>query len=256
MSAGYELSRWRADELANDMTEALPDFALSYSEKTQFDSESGVRLLRRAANNFYSTDRFGRRGEFGELLLHMILTRLYGTEPAISKIFFKDAANDTVKGFDCVHVVPGDQLELWLGEVKFYSDLAPAIRDVIEELRLHSQRDYLRSEFVAITNKIDANWPYADQLRRLLDEDTSLDEVFPRLRIPVLLTYDSETVRAHTSHQPPYIQEFTAEVMAAHERFRDNYTGELLVHLLLLPLQSKRELVTLLHERLLAWQTI
>ena len=34
---------------------------------------------------------------------------------AISKVFFKDSPNDTVKGFDAVHVVESlDGLELWL----------------------------------------------------------------------------------------------------------------------------------------------
>ncbi|MEN3029932.1 Hachiman antiphage defense system protein HamA [Chromobacterium amazonense] len=37
---------------------------------------------------------------------------------AISKIYFKDAVNNTVKGFDAVHVLATQNgLELWLGEV-------------------------------------------------------------------------------------------------------------------------------------------
>ena len=97
------------------------------------------------------------------------MRQVFGTVPTIAKYFYKDAANDTVKGFDAVHVVPaGIDLELWLGEVKFYDDLARAIRDVVKELEVHTQRDYVRAESAFIANKIDPAWPHADKLKRLL----------------------------------------------------------------------------------------
>src|SRR3712207_6996007 len=54
---------------------------------------------------FRSSEKYSKRGEFGELLLHSVIRDVFHSEPAISKIFFKDSANDTVKGFDAVHVV-------------------------------------------------------------------------------------------------------------------------------------------------------
>ena len=240
------------------MTEVIPGFALSYSEQARFTSETGVRLLRRAAQTIYASEKYQHRGEFGELLLHMVLTEFFGTQPAISKLFFKDSANDTVKGFDSVHVadVNGD-LELWLGEVKFYEDLDSAIRDVIAELEKHAAHDYLRSEFLAIANKIDPAWPHADALRRMLDEDTSLDAIFRRLRVPVLLTYDSKAVQSHTSYDDPYRERFVDEVTKGHAKFSNRERpADLTVNLILVPLQQKRELVRRLDERLRAWQRI
>lgn len=82
--------------------------------------------------------------------------------PLISKIFFKDSPNDTVKGYDSVHVVEvPDGLDLWLGEVKFYDDAAGVARDVIKELHGHTRIDYLRTEFTAIWRKIDRSPPPA-----------------------------------------------------------------------------------------------
>ena len=73
-----------------------------------------------------------------------------------SEIFYKDAPNDTVKGFDAVHVVEAsDGLELWLGEVKLYKDIVSAVRDVENELKQHTTISYLRSEFAAIWRKVD-----------------------------------------------------------------------------------------------------
>src|SRR5438552_9569908 len=114
----------------------LPEFCLTHSELTALNHETAVELLRQAAQRVYTTHRFENRGEFGELMLHVVLRQVFGTLPAISKIYYKDAANDTVKGFDAVHVVASsDAFELWLGEAKFYDDALAAIRDVAKELK-------------------------------------------------------------------------------------------------------------------------
>lgn len=154
LCAGYEGGEWRAKALANHMMEWLPEFALNYTERQTFGPNNGVRLLREAAQRVYTTKKFENRGEFGELLLHIAARQVFNTLPAISKIYYKDADNDTVKGFDSVHVLAtATTLELWVGEVKFYEDINAAIRDVTQELGLHTAPGYLRREAAAITNK-------------------------------------------------------------------------------------------------------
>lgn len=121
--AGYESGKWRAEQLSRYLMEWLPEFCLSYSEHESIKGTNAVSQLRAAAKTVYDTDKYDRRGEFGELLLHALLRETMKTEPAISKIFFKDSVNNTVKGFDAIHVVDTPSgLELWLGEVKFYKD--------------------------------------------------------------------------------------------------------------------------------------
>ena len=193
----------------------------------------------------YASERYERRGEFGEILLHVLLRQHFGTVPAISKIFFKDSRNDTVKGFDAVHVLQGDDgLELWLGEVKFYSELQRAIKDVCDELAAHTAADYLRSEFVAITNKLDDAWGDAAQVRDMLARERSLDEIFTTICIPVLLTYNSDTVGTYTEVSTAYEAAFEAEVGAAWEAFGKRAPPlPVKVHLFLLPLRDKAELV-------------
>jgi hypothetical protein len=39
-------------------------------------------------------------------------------------------------------------------------DIGQAIRDVVCELKAHTERDYLRDEFVLIAGKIDRNGPH------------------------------------------------------------------------------------------------
>ena len=105
---------------------------------------------------------------------------MFDTLPAVSKIYYKDGPNDTVKGFDAVHVVDqGPDLELWLGEAKFYGSISSAIGSAVNSLAQLDQTDYLKDEFAAIVHKIDDQWPHADKLKHLLDRNTSLgDKVF------------------------------------------------------------------------------
>jgi hypothetical protein len=253
--AGYEQQEWRCKQLAEHLLEWLPEFALRHSEIEGLGADNAVRLTRRAAHTVYTTNRAEGRGELGELLLHVVLRQVFETLPAISKYYYKDSANDTIKGFDAVHVVANDGLELWLGEAKFYDKIDRAIRDAVKEIRDHTTRDYLRSEFAAIMNKIDKSWPHADKLAKLLDENTSLDEVFDRLCIPVLLTYDSETIAAHDEVSETFLQAFSEEVLSHRETFASKgLPDSLRVHLFLLPLGSKVQLIKAFDERLKSWQ--
>ena len=210
----------------------------------------------------YETKKFKKRGEFGELLLHLAIRQVHKSLPAISKIYYKSATNDTVKGFDAVHVVgPANDLELWLGEAKFYSDIAAAIRDVTKELKAHLETDYLRTEFLLLTGKLDDEWPQAKNLKKLLSPNISLDEVFKRACIPVLLTYDSDCVSGHRACTDEYTAQFKNELLSNYERFVSSVSSktlpkEIRIHLFLLPLEAKQALVAALDRKLKAWQAI
>lgn len=258
LCVGYELGSWRAERFAEHLIEWLPEFALTFSELEAVHHGNMVALLRDAAKKIYATEKFTKRGEFGELILHAAVRQVYGSLPAISKIFYKTSRNDTVKGFDSVHVVVKDDgLELWLGEAKFYDDVHRAIRDVVEELREHTKRDYLRDEFVLIAGKIDENWPHARDLKKLISPNTSLDQIFTRVCIPVLLTYDSPCVASHSECSEAYCADFEREVVDYYKTFcGKELPRNVVIHLFLLPLAQKAELVAALDRRLRGLQTI
>lgn len=260
LCAGYELGEWRCEAFADHIMEWLPDFCLNWRELRELGAHNSVALLRKAARRVYTSDKFKKRGEFGEILLHACLRHLFKTVPAISKIYYKDSNNDTVKGFDAVHVVANEEerrLELWIGEVKFYNDIKNAIRDVVEELNEHTQRDYLRDEFLAITNKLDADWPWYEQLSRLLDPKTSLDTIFDAACIPVLLTYDSTTTFQHANLDEAYRATIESEFKAQHQAFAGkDLPKRIRIHLILVPLNTKDLLIKQLDSKLKTWQQI
>lgn len=256
--AGFASGKWRSEQFAKYLLRWLPEFCLSYSERKAIDEVNCLEQVVKAAQLVYDTEKYGRRGEFGELILHALLRETRQTEPAISKIFFKDSANNTVKGFDAVHVLDnGKSLELWLGEVKFYTDITAAIRDVVEELELHFQDDYLQKEFCLIANKLDDAWPGKPRLQRLLHPNTSLDDVVSTIVVPVLLTYESSTTLSYTKSCDAYKKAIEDELVKHHAAFvKKNKTKHVRVELFLLPMASKAALLTELHKRLVAMQDL
>lgn len=250
-SAGYEQGAFRNQGLADYLFEWLPEFALKYSELEEFNSGSAMRLVKRAAKTVYTTEKYKTRGEFGELLLHALLREVFDSEPAISKIFYKTSANDTVKGFDAVHIVEnGAELELWLGEVKFYKDAGAAVADITKEIVAHTERDYLRQEFILIGGKLDSRWKHCDKVRDLISQRKSLDDVFTRLCIPALITYESACVASNSRLTEQFREALKAELRSIAANFGKATLPDLRIHLFLVPLHEKEVLVKLLHEKL------
>jgi hypothetical protein len=85
-------------------------------------------MLRAAAQRVYATKKFANRGEFGELLLHIAARQVFNTLPEI-KVYYKDADNDTVKGFDSVHAVG------WHYDAVRTEDLTAQLRHLLQNLR-------------------------------------------------------------------------------------------------------------------------
>lgn len=123
LCAGYDGGSWRADRLADHLFQWLPFAALNQEHQLAFAAHNFVEMLRLAAAHIYSTKKTESRGELGELLLHIACIVHFKTVPVVCKLVLKSSANDTVKGFDGIHLLPlDDGFEIWLGESKFYRD--------------------------------------------------------------------------------------------------------------------------------------
>ena len=152
---------------------------------------------------------------------------------------------------EAVHVVEnGGGLELWLGEVKFYEDVQQAIHAVIPELQMHTDGDWLRKEFILIDSKIDPRWKHAEALKKLISDRTSLDAIFMRTCIPVLLTYDSESVNEHSGVTATFNAALQAELEAIYASFAGRDLPPIRVHLFLVPLACKKVLLEVLQQKL------
>ena len=196
---GFESGAWRLEEwVKHTFRSHLLTFGLSYSEQQNLHAGNAARKMSIAAKQVYETEKYQKRGEFGELFLHGILIDFFNAKPAVSKIFYLDTANETAKGFDSVHVVAdGNEISLWLGESKLYKRGADGVDEAVKSVSAHLRDEYLRGEFLAISNKVDAAWPHAEKLAALLDETRSLDEIIDKIKVPILVTYDSSATTKH-----------------------------------------------------------
>lgn len=245
---------WRAEALAKHLIDWVLDFALRRDEREHLSPGRAVEAIRRAVKITFGNGN--DRGVPGEILLHAVCRQFFGSDTVISKVWFKTAANNTYHGFDAVHCVHmAGELQLWLGEAKFYSDLDDAMRSALADLRDHLAHDYLRAEFTLIASKIDDAHPHAGELRTLMHPNTSLDTVFDRLVVPVLVAYDSPAAIGHDHVCDEYRADLEAEVRHAWAKFqrRLDTNVAVTVKLFLVPMAAKKALLDALDKELAPW---
>jgi len=253
---GYDRNAFRLQPLVDVIRSVIPEFALGYYGGRQIPITELIDRLKEAADTVYLTDKYKSRGEFGELILHLLLRDFCNSVPLISKIYFKDAHNVTVHGFDGVHVTTHDK-KLWLGESKLYADGIIGVRDLAEDLKAHLDEDYLRREFQLISRKLPESFPDIEYWRTLMDKHTRLDEIFSGIVIPMVCTYTSPAIGQHADNTKEYEAAFQKECYKLLEEFSDKkIQTDCDVILMVLPVSCKAKLNESLDERLKYMQKI
>lgn len=276
-------SYYRINDLVKLLIKVIPEFAFGHHLGNTTSNTEIVNTLSAAAKAVYSidefqkvrdiylggnsiddavADRYLRRGEFGELILHLLLRDYKDTIPLISKIYFRDSLGTTVHGFDAVHIHESSKT-LWLGESKLYTDGKQGVSALIKDIKEHFLCDYLNSEFGIVSRKIKAidNIPEKDYWVDLMCESTTLREQLENINIPLLCTYESSLFTKHSDERvSAFISEYESEMRRLKQYFDDNndhpLKSNLNIILLLFPVQCKKDLVAKLHKNLSAIQSI
>lgn len=207
-------------------------------------------------------DRYLRKGEFGELILHVLLREFKNTIPLISKIYFRDSVGTAVHGFDAIHIQP-DTKTLWLGESKIYKEGKAGIRALIEDIKEHIQNEYIESEFAIVSRKVKLfkDIPDRQYWLDIMDKTATLKDQLNNIVIPLLCTYESENFSKYDDEElQEFISAYESEVRELKKYFDDNNNhplkSKLKIILLLFPVQSKKELVAGLHKNLSRLQSV
>lgn len=245
LCAGYEGGVWRASQLADHLFQWLPYAALNQEHQLSFGASNFVELLQLAATHVYNTRKTASRGELGELLFHLICVLHHGTFPVVCKLVLKTAPNDTVKGFDAVHLVPaGDGFDLWLGESKFYQNPRDAIREAVESVRSHVLPAFLSTEKAMILGHIPKTLPMYEKVLPLFRSQTSSDRLLAMSVFPILIAYESDTVGDHTELCDPYVEQLHREVADLKTYFTRRIDGmRLRFRLIFVPMGSKQAVI-------------
>ena len=240
----FDNRSWRFKRLAAHLTDWLPEFSFRPDDlPSHIENTSEVRrLMERAIEHLHSEGAGPSRGELGELLLHVCCRQFFGTFPAVSKLFYKTSSNDIVKGFDLAHVrfTEDDGIEIWLGEAKFYKNGKKAVSAAIRSVNEHLNRGFLRSEKIMIGGKISPQTPGYEKLQWMFDVDTPLDEIFDRIVIPILITFDSTSSASYIDEES-YSDKLDKELSTLDDMFF-KHGIEANIAKILIPMNTKKML--------------
>ena len=182
---GFDFGQFRYDDLSEKLMDTIVDFAYGYH--TGILKNYDRRVLKEAAKSIYNIkgftevkfvyvdedselldcekraeDKYLKRGEFGELILHLLLRDFFKTLPLISKIHFKDSDGATVHGFDIVHIGSdindSTKKSIFLGESKLYARKdnnagKHGVEDLVKDIEAHFKKDFLKREIALIGKK-------------------------------------------------------------------------------------------------------
>jgi hypothetical protein len=255
---GFDQNKFRLIPLVEIIASAIPEYALGYHCGKDIPLTEIVVRLKEAAKSVYLTDKYKRRGEFGELILHTLLRDFRNTIPLVSVIYFRDSPNVPAHGFDGVQIsIEGKEKKLWLGESKLYKTGESGIKDLAKDIKKHVNADYLRQQFNIISRKLPQDIPEIEHWRNLMHKNQKLDTIFSSIVIPMVCTYSSKLFVSHTNETQQYLDDFKSECESLHEEFNKlKSVTNVEIILMLLPIPDKDELNKELHTRLKSMQNI
>jgi hypothetical protein len=254
--AGFELSTWRCDGFAKHLFEWLPEYALPEDELSVNHANAFVKL-QQAAVRVYTTKKPGKRGEIGELALHAICRDFFKTVPISARVFYKSSSNDVVKAFDLVHARFPDNgdVEIWLGESKFYASATSAIAAAIGSIREHIDQGFLTDQKLLLGPQIPKSTPNYDDVVALFESQTSLDELISAAVFPVAILASSPATSSATQISASHKAALKAELeKLALQVEASGLCTSLRVLLIYVPVGDKAALTAAFDKRLKALQ--
>ena len=272
---------YQLDKFTEAIINVIPEYVFASYEDPNIPQHQVIEKLREAAKSIYKIKDFellyryyvekddsvsseikpNNRGEFGELILHLLLRDFKGTIPLISKVYFKDSTGVPAHGFDAVHISPDEKI-LWLGESKFYQDGKGGLKELLKDLETHFKKDYLEEQFTVVKKNLSVNQiPQREEWIEVLNTCTLLKEKVKMINIPMLCTYEHDIYSRYSDLQCEEAVQYHESNIRDLKKYFDDHNKHPLknvlnVILFLFPIQNKKELVKKLHERLYHLQSI
>lgn len=252
LCAGYELGKWRCKPFAFHLAEWLPDYALP-EEELRVNHANSLLKINQAAVRVYTSAKYQKRGEAGEIALHAVCRDFFGTIPISPRVFYKSASNDVVKAFDMVHarVPDGEPVEIWLGESKLYADGTSAISEAISSIRAHIEGGFLQNEKILLGPQIPKTTPRYEEISAIFKKQASLDVLLNNAVFAVGILCDSISAKKAKERDARYIGGAKGELASlARAITNSGLTAHIKLVLIYVPLASKDALVKAFDARL------
>ncbi|SHF10076.1 HamA C-terminal domain-containing protein [Chryseobacterium vrystaatense] len=212
----YEDSDWMYTHFQNFIWDNIAETSLSHKERESLVNNHHT-LLTSAAKNLRLSDKKGdvsKGSEIAEIVLYAIMKHHFKALPAVPKIFYKQNPQDNAKGADSVHIiVEDDDFSLWFGEAKFYNSIEDArLPEIITSIKNSLSTDKLKKENSIITNVADiesliTDTCLKDKIKKSLSPRASIDNLKPKLHIPILLLHECSITKSHSVMSEEYKNE-------------------------------------------------
>ena len=240
----YESGLYRQSDLVKLIRDTVIYFALTPQELAQIDAETLTKLQTRAWKRI-SNRPAAKKGDYGELLLFLILEVFYPARKVVTKVRLRSSLGDEIKGYDCAHFsIENDKICLWLGEAKFHQDFNTAIYKAIESLNDHISDKAIKDELTILeSNNTEIDDGDRQAIEDYLNSGISLDEM--PFKIPVLITYDSKAIGNHKEICDEFSKELHSELDNKYSLIDGrniNLKKNMEVHFILVPLQTVKEI--------------
>lgn len=259
----YEDAKWRYDKFHGFVWDNIVQTALSAEERQKL-SQRNHTILTEAAKALRLTDDSkqdgGRGSELAEIIMYGIMKDHYSALPVVPKIFYKQNNQDYARGADSVHiVVRGCEFSIWLGEAKFYKSIEDThLGSIVQSVGNVLATKKLKKENSIITNVRDLDFLVSDvalksKIKDALSPEHSIDDLKPRLNIPILLLHECEVTKKTTSLTSAYetsITEYHKQRAKAYFKKQIAQLGnavdmyqDITFHLILFPVPDKNLIV-------------
>jgi len=185
----------------------------------------------------------------------------YGALPVVPKIFYKQNTQDNAKGADSVHIIIDQfsDFSIWFGEAKFYSSIENTrLSEIIKSVGASIETNKLKKENSIITNVSDIDDIVQDkslltEIKSALANRHSIDDLKPKLNIPILLLHQCDVTASAAEMSDEYI----AQIREQHKDRATAYFSrqatklaatvhkydEITFHLILFPVPKKQQIV-------------
>lgn len=266
---GFEDGKWRKSEFRKFILDNIAQTGLSAEDRENLYSKSPYTTLTESIKNLRLVDKDNGKGsEIAEIVLYGIMRYHYHALPVVPKIFYKQNPKDNAKGADSVHVVLDEKgdFSLWLGEAKFYNDIADErMYEPINSVFDTISTDKIKKENSIITSIKDLEYVITDPVIRknvqtVLRRETSIDEIRKRLHVPILLLHECKRTSNATELTEAYLNDIKEYHLSRAKKYfesqnnrqkKENIYGyeHIQFHLILFPVPQKEGIVNWFVER-------
>jgi hypothetical protein len=250
--AGFELQEWRCTQFAQDLVAWLPDYGL-IEEELRVHHGNAYEKLRQAALRVYTSEKYKKRGEAGEIALHAVCRTFFKTIPISPRVFYKSSSNDVVKSFDLVHArFPSkDSFEVWLGESKLYDDRIDAVSEAIKSVKDHIDRGFLTNQKLILGPQIPKSTPQYEKIVQIFATQATLDKFLEAAVFVVGILATSDAIQSATSIDKKYKDSTVAEIADLAKKITDSgLCKKIKIVLIYIPLKNKDQLVDAFDQKL------